>query len=62
MIVSGDILLDRVFLRFGVRFDGPRLASLMGEKEIDGGIVTIIREPFIPLIIERGYLSSASIR
>ena len=66
MIVPGDILLDRVFLRFGVRFkkrvDGPRLASLMGKKEIDGEIVTIIREPFIPLITVREYLSSASTR
>lgn len=47
-IVPGDILLDRVCQKFGVRFkkgvDGPRLASLMTEKDIDGEIKRIIRE------------------
>jgi hypothetical protein len=47
-IVPGDILLDRVCERFGVRFkkgiDGPRLASLMPESDIDQQIKRVIRE------------------
>jgi predicted ATP-dependent endonuclease of OLD family len=47
-VVPGDILLDRVCQKFGVRFkkgvDGPRLASLMSEKDIDGEIKRIIAQ------------------
>ena len=47
-LVPGDVLLDRICQRFGVRFkkgvDGPRLASLMSEKDIDADIRRIIQE------------------
>lgn len=47
-IVPGDVLLDKVCQRFGVRFkkerDGPILAALMLENEIDSEIKQIIRE------------------
>jgi putative ATP-dependent endonuclease of the OLD family len=47
-IVPGDILLDHVCARFGVRFkkvaDGPRLASLMSASDIDQQIKNIIRD------------------
>jgi putative ATP-dependent endonuclease of OLD family len=48
-IVPGDVLLDKVCQKFGVRFrkeqgDGARLAALMKESEIDQEIKEIIRE------------------
>ncbi len=47
-IVPGDVFLDQVCQRFGVRFkkgiDGPRLASLMKETDIDPEIRRIIRD------------------
>jgi putative ATP-dependent endonuclease of the OLD family len=47
-IVPGDLLLDRVCRRFGVRFkkdvDSARVAALMDESEIDARIKTLIRE------------------
>jgi putative ATP-dependent endonuclease of the OLD family len=46
-LVPGDVLLDEVCKKFGVRFkkdiDGARLASLMNESEIDGEIKRLIR-------------------
>jgi hypothetical protein len=47
-LAPGDILLDCVCKRFGVRFkkgvDGPRLASFMAPEDIDPEIKRIIRE------------------
>ncbi len=47
-LVPGDLLLDRVCKRFGVRFkkdvDSSRLAALMDESEIDTRIKALIRE------------------
>ena len=46
--VQGDVLLDCVCQRFGVRFkkgnDGPRLASLMQKHEMDTQIRELITE------------------
>lgn len=51
-VVPGDILLDRVCKRYGVRFkkniDGPRLAALMKDHEIDLQVKKIIRELVTP--------------
>lgn len=45
-LVPGDLLLDKVFSRFGLRFhkdrDGVQLASLMSEFQIDEEMRTII--------------------
>ena len=47
-LVPGDLVLDHVLRRFSLRFnkdhDGPRLAGLMREEEIDQGAKTLIRE------------------
>ncbi len=47
-LVQGDILLDKVCQKFGVRFkkerDSARLAALMKEGEIDTEIAKLIRE------------------
>lgn len=47
-LVPGDLALDSVLRGFGVRFnkdhDGPRLAALMREEEIEPGIKALIRE------------------
>ena len=47
-LVPGDLALDYVLRKFGLRFnkdhDGPRLAGLMREEEIEPGIKALIRE------------------
>lgn len=47
-VVPGDLLLDKVFSRFGVRFhknrDGARLAAVMSKTEIDEEIKGVIRD------------------
>jgi hypothetical protein len=47
-LVPGDLVLDHVLRRFSLRFnkdhDGPRLAGLMREEEIEQVAKTLIRE------------------
>ena len=47
-LAPGELVLDHVLQKFGVRFnkdhDGPRLASLMKEDEIDFSMRSLIRE------------------
>jgi hypothetical protein len=47
-LAPGELALDLTLQNFGLRFnkdqDGPRLASLMREDEIDGNMKSFIRE------------------